>query len=523
MLLGSMGSLTYAESNITSTTEETKEVQAEVPLTTEITDLPDGTTAELGEVAEIPPFTENEKYFKIVGLSQTIRLDSIEQLGTLLSIENVKEYDNALVSYATSIGLTLNDYNDKQLAFSETPTSLSLSASMSNSRIDSSELNFKSASFEKLYICVDAVNDGKICQSEQAELNILPTAYGFFVSKYDKAFAYDKYAVYLYDNGLITDVQLKDIRSTITDLVPVNEIDTSKHAQETVRYFDSITQAVKSSTKDDYLNYKYSLLLNSTYENDNSNEPLERNIIIDGTSLPVSSISITRTIRVQTSTRLIVDGYIRWKDIEDNEHPAISLQVHVMDDDINNADDELGYVYTGTNGYYVAVIENQLDNGDGGCDIYLRIETKTGFFNVKSSESNIFEDGYYITTPTTQNVTGAVDWVSYQYDDNTNNTCAYKAVYIHQAMKTGSTYYFDMNDGVTQFVNVVYPDTGDYLLEGDSTTDDTSYYSSSEDIIVIATTDYCDWDIVLHEYGHFVAEMIDIYSQFGDIIYWTRT
>lgn len=213
------------------------------------------------------------------------------------------------------------------------------------------------------------------------------------------------------------------------------------------------------------------------------------------------SISISRTITALASgNQLMVYGYVRWTDIEGNTHPARNIEVQIMDEDVQ-FDDTRATVYTNNNGYYTANIDNQNDIFESGCDIYIRVNTANGDFEIGSGVlSTIFADGYYFITPVTEDVTTSQSLVTY----SGSGTEAYGALSIHQALVAGYYYYEAMNDDDVNTIDIVYPGE-----EG-------SWSNSTFDLINIEYDDYCDWDVILHELGHQVATQINVDAAFYD-------
>ncbi len=190
-----------------------------------------------------------------------------------------------------------------------------------------------------------------------------------------------------------------------------------------------------------------------------------------------------------------VSGQILWTDSAGNTHPVRYAPVEIRDEE--TVDSELvTTVMTDADGNYTATVDNNDGPGENGRDIFIRVLAKSDGFEIRppgspeiyridSSVYNELIDGDSLTINLTAN----------NIDDN--NT----AFSIHDALVTA--YDYVVLKGYTPGLIVVnYP-----------TTDSTTNYDESD--LDILGGDRFDWDVIQHEYGHYVADKLNISSRIG--------
>jgi hypothetical protein len=147
-------------------------------------------------------------------------------------------------------------------------------------------------------------------------------------------------------------------------------------------------------------------------------------------------------------------------------------------------------VTTGLDGTYSATVDNDDGPGQGNRDVFVRVLAAGEDFSV---------GGQFIESPVQSEVPSGteltVDLTANNTDDN--NT----AFSLQNAMYLGTPVSRHPGAGGLRFLDVVYPDP-----EG-------SFYDG-EDLHVLSL-DRFDWDVMLHEYGHFVANQLDIENNPG--------
>ena len=140
-------------------------------------------------------------------------------------------------------------------------------------------------------------------------------------------------------------------------------------------------------------------------------------------------------------------------------------------------------------------VDNQTGILDNGCDIYIEVYAQTNGIPLQVVRQGGTSD-HYMVTSTVSNVMTSQPTKTQAVTD----TLFAKAVYLAQAFNIGVPYVSAMNNGV-----VYKPDAVNY-----PSIDDSSFYNSIFNSITLADGDYKEWDVILHEYGHCVAQKIGI-------------
>ncbi len=207
-----------------------------------------------------------------------------------------------------------------------------------------------------------------------------------------------------------------------------------------------------------------------------------------------------------------VVGLIRWIDDWGYYHPLQYTKVYVYDKNSFFSDELLGSVYTDGNGEFFFSFDSNVDSDfdNTGRDIFIKVKPEGINSIVKNGVGNdyIIERG-----PFNDVVTGAVTDASldiYNMSSYTN-----RAFQVSQAVITASRFASVMNGSNLSNVSVCYP----HYEGGDG-----SFYRSSNNTIYIIGNrsndeyevddiylrSYASWDVIMHEYGHFVQDMLNI-------------
>lgn len=220
---------------------------------------------------------------------------------------------------------------------------------------------------------------------------------------------------------------------------------------------------------------------------------------------PASSASIPNSPRRIADTK--VEGRLYWKDANGASHPLKFSRVDLYDTDFGSKYmlTPLGTTYTDENGYYSIAFNNAdglFDFEWGGYDPMIRIYPDGKTFEV--SREWVFNDWifsfYYKTSEIVSNIpTGSVTklniTIPYSKEDNTN-----KAFSISQAMAEAQEFankYADMPLNKIH-LNVAFPGTV------------TSF--SWKGFSAINEKDWNNWMTIMHEYGHYVENVMGTYG-----------
>jgi len=194
-----------------------------------------------------------------------------------------------------------------------------------------------------------------------------------------------------------------------------------------------------------------------------------------------------------------VSGTVRWTDSEGDLHPAKGVKVSILDDDLI-LDDEIKTIYTNDDGTYNATIENDDSKIERGLDIFVRVYSEGENFKVENT--TLFPDVYSSESNVDDNVDdGSLIVNDFTFNNKDDNNTAFS---VHQALVMASEYVKKMNGSMLDSITVKYPDAS----KG------TSCYGSDGKLHILGG-DKFDWDVLHHEYGHYVQHCLDIANSPG--------
>ncbi len=429
-----------------------------------------------------------------------IHFEDTDNLDFQINLSSLGEYDYTKVYYASTENVILSDYSPKEYSYSDNLTNVNIEFDIDPDVISKAPLlNFKETTFEKIYLSAQAYDGSDLVDTKLVELSLLPTAYGVFVSEYDDIYAYDKYISYMYTNKLITDEEYKYAVRKASELTKVDGFDIEIETEEPkqLKVYNEETHNVEIREV-----YNSSNLANVVRGVDGEVSLLATPT---GGTIVAPEIYVSRSIEaLDSGERLRVQGAISWRDISGTWIPARNIEVKIMDENAL-VDSTIATVYTTNSGYFTATFDNRTGILENGLDIYIRINTVSNHFEITpSSNDSIFSDGYYFYTETTKNVTTSQSMEYY----GGSNTDIIRSLSIHQALNVGYHYFKAMNNNDVSDVKVYYPGE---VKDGD---EDGSW--ANDGCINIAQSDYCDWDVILHELGHCVAFKIEVNASFSE-------
>ena len=211
------------------------------------------------------------------------------------------------------------------------------------------------------------------------------------------------------------------------------------------------------------------------------------------TTATASSVYVQYSVTLQNSGEtLYVSGTVFWKDTNGVEHPLKNSYVEIIDEDIA-FDDYQARVYTDSAGFFSATFANQTGWDENGCDIFFRIYSR----NTNVIVQNLNDEnrkGYYFQTNTDNNINTEITDKIQGIED----TDVAKSFSVMQALNEGINYVTAIDSSETYLASSVFPSPS---IVG-------TCYSLKN--LFILKDDYCDWDIILHEFGHYIADTIDI-------------
>ncbi|MEJ2720528.1 MAG: HYR domain-containing protein [bacterium] len=184
-----------------------------------------------------------------------------------------------------------------------------------------------------------------------------------------------------------------------------------------------------------------------------------------------------------TAGTITVEGTVLFTDENGNTHPAYGVQVEVWDEDLL-FDDFLAADAIGTDGQYSFTLNNDDGIAGGGLDIFVKFVTTNEAVEVKDGGVYENETGVHYDLSD-----GATVTENFTY----GNTGDGPAASVHAAASYIAAYVkFELNGGsALAHMPVVWPGSN-------------SWYTGSQ--IEIVQDDRWDWDVVGHEYGHYVMD-----------------
>ncbi|MFN8103195.1 MAG: PKD domain-containing protein [Acidimicrobiia bacterium] len=189
-----------------------------------------------------------------------------------------------------------------------------------------------------------------------------------------------------------------------------------------------------------------------------------------------------------------ISGSIRWTDVAGGVHPVRRAPVEIRDAETwPLSDDVVTTVTTDEDGNYSAAVDNDDGLLQGGRDIYIRAKAEgPGFTSDKHIDSSTTDD---VSTGTSLTLS-----LTARNDDEDH-----RAFSIQAGLVWGLDYVEQVRGSRFEEFEVQFPTDG-------------SYYSGGA--LHIDDDDPFDWDVILHEYGHYIQDQMDITDSPGGPHYW---
>ena len=179
-------------------------------------------------------------------------------------------------------------------------------------------------------------------------------------------------------------------------------------------------------------------------------------------------------------SEICVSGNVRWTDRDGGLHAVEGAVVQVRDAETGR-DEVVDTTLTDPTGAFSVVIDD--DDGDGtGRDVYVRV----------LADGPAFTLDQHLDSAVTQDVApGSAVVKDVTAGNVTDNNTAFS---VHAALTVGGAEVALQNGALLGTVDVVFPSDG-------------SYYDGRLNLLRL---DRWDWDVILHEYGHFVSDELGI-------------
>lgn len=285
-----------------------------------------------------------------------------------------------------------------------------------------------------------------------------------------------------YDNGVIVQTVSKNISLLITP----HGFFTSPYDSNSVKkiYYEALFErGIISRVECDQKTENLYIAEDKSFERTISQQNIvSPNNTVDN-EVP-SSVGIDYTVEL-SNTGLIFRGTVVWSDVNAIYHPARKIYVEICRK-TDSGDEVASSTETDDNGYFYISGINKTE------EVFIKVFCSSAEW--RFAVSDFLHSTYYFSTSprvyTENRVGSASKW----------NSDIARGFQVHQAMILGSYHAADM--GLYDTPSVGCPGSG-------------TYYNSVLNKIWIDDGDYCDFDVILHEYGHFIMDVYNFEDQDG--------
>lgn len=410
-------------------------------------------------------------------------------------------YDYVSVIYLSTEGVTLNSKSYQRTISDD--TAMTISFTPCNPFIGQSTKNVYDYQEDKVIMNISFWNDNEIECTDAVEISILYTPFGTFFSEIDPILSRRNYSRYLLSNGIIDKATYEELNATFhcfsedaSSEIELNlaEFDTSLSSQDQVKLTSAITD-------------KYSISNNDA-----------ATLVTQATKSDYAEV-IYNIQSLNNGDQLRVYGYVYWygtsstANTSGKKYPAQYVNVDIIDQDVA-FDDLIATVKTSSSGYFSYTFDNQ--SIEGGRDIYLKVYSGNDDTMVYDFGSfDFFASGilgplisyniepYYFTTAVTSDITTSKSNLE---GYSPAGSLISKSFSIGNALYYAREYEKYINGGSTLnniTVKLHYPLP---IIE-------TSFTLPVLDMgtVMLDEDDYADWGTIMHEYGHAVADKLEIF------------
>ena len=216
-------------------------------------------------------------------------------------------------------------------------------------------------------------------------------------------------------------------------------------------------------------------------------------------ALFLSSCSTNYAICDDSYSNIIIKGKIDWTDYGKNVHPSFHAKVKIWNEELL-CTRLIATAISDENGYYEVAIKNSHQYGKRGKGLYIEFGPETEHAIINTNGNEEYYKRYRITS---DDLDGNVYEKSLTYG---TDLCG-RSYSIAQALEYGNQYVYELDGSHLPQLIINYPSGYKYPYE--------TYFDYTKRQIHVAEINYYDWDVLLHEYGHYVEEMYGFASGAG--------
>ncbi len=465
-----------------------------------------------GEIIGEIPETEIEEvvptYYDYIAPRYNSEISSFDKYSDIryfIDIGSNMRYNNLEVSYASTLDINLKNYINNTVPYSDVVT-VPLIFSVSEPAETVLYTDYASAQFGEILLSLTAYVDKKAVESEVVTIYVLNTSNGVYVSSIGRIETYYEYICDLYNNSVISEEEFSYAELSITSsgisysageysAEEINLMLGEKNGEKaTFKYYDQNLKMLKTNEKQTVFN----IMMNKgseSAENETLLPMVTPNIVV--MYAPKTKVVYDVTF---TSDAIRITGTVTWTDVyrQNYYHPMVGVKIVLMSR-VGTINSALVQSYTNGNGNFSLIYRPPSGIPENGYNIFLRLTASDSNSTVRST-SGTYREAYYLDTPVVQGVKENRQGITYEKSE-TNDV---RALQIFQAMYVGFWYYDRMVGTNNHTIRVFYPGAGD-----------NSYSSFIQNSIDIYMTHFCNWDTILHEFGHQAQWRINAYYNIG--------
>ncbi len=252
-----------------------------------------------------------------------------------------------------------------------------------------------------------------------------------------------------------------------------------------------------------------------SYENPDESytlDELEKHRQIDCFSISTSVSEATTLSSNESNYDTVISGQFYWQDDFEQNHPLQYCMVQLWDRE-PTGEVHLQTTYTDEHGRYRFEINNDLSEDEGGYDFSIKILSCGEYVSVCNDEREVYIKTIYLVDNISSGEHNNNSATFSMTESDVNTELFGQALQIAEAAIFASKYYYDMNGTTNGNVILIYPYNEQ---NGDC------YYAGNGEIRIVGDLEntnsnlksYACWDVIMHEYGHYVEDKENITNDF---------